>query len=108
MDMPAGELDDILRDKYTFIQRASSDGSWRRLWNTHKVLHELSRLHTELFQAFTLQMLKANFAVRWRRSTEVLCFIEHQVPLLLAILVLSAVYNVDKLDSMKSLLVVVR
>ncbi len=62
--MAVGELDDILQDKHTFVLQASSDGSWRRLWNTNKVLNELSRLHTELFEAFALQMLQATFSVR--------------------------------------------
>ena len=65
-DMAAGELNDILQDKYTFVHRAHTDGSWRRLWNTKEVLAQLSKLHMELFQVFTLQMLTANFMVRWR------------------------------------------
>ena len=68
----AGELDKILQDKYTFVSRASFDGSWRRMWNTHKVIGELSKLHTELFQAFALQMLTATFAVRRRNRLTVM------------------------------------
>ena len=60
----AGELREFLQDKHSSVTQSADDGRWRRLWNTSEVLDQLQKLLTELFQAFTYQLLAAVLAVR--------------------------------------------
>ena len=50
---------ELLQEKCRLVEQAASDGFGRSLWNTGEVVEQLYKLHVELFQAFTLQMLTA-------------------------------------------------
>ncbi len=60
----AGALNDVFKDKYESVRKANLESFWTRRRNPEQVLEMLSGLHTELSNAFALQMLAGHFEVR--------------------------------------------